>query len=62
MPKVKLNTTTEIDFDAAVALMDDDIREMVHALGAEYVTTEQDFLNEYCLRHFDKYGETFKVN
>ena len=62
MSKVYISQHTQIDFDAAVQLMDDEIRETVHALGADYVTTEQDFITEYCLRHFDVYGTSFSVS
>ena len=49
----------EIRFSAAVALMDDEIREEVHADLAP--CTEQEFFTEYCKRHFAKYGEDFTV-
>lgn len=47
-------------FDAAVSLMDDDIRESVHADYAP--CSDKTFLAVYCMRHYDKYGETFTVN
>lgn len=47
-------------FDAAVELMDDDIREEMHREGV--YNTEEAFLTEYERRHFEKYGEKFKVN
>lgn len=47
-------------FDAAVALMDDDIREDIHASG-EYDTPEK-FLAEYERRHKEKFGVDFIVN
>jgi hypothetical protein len=49
----------EIDFDAAVNLMDDDIREELHAQGIE---TEQAFLDAYTAAHRAKFGEDFVVN
>lgn len=49
----------KIYFSAAIALMDDEIREEVHADMSP--CTEQDFFTEYCKRHFAKYGEIFTV-
>jgi hypothetical protein len=48
----------EIDFDTAVALMDDDIREELHAQGIE---NEQAFLNAYVAAHRAKFNEDFAV-
>lgn len=47
-----------VDFDACVALMDDDIREKLHAEGFE---NEQDFLDRYVELHAAKYGEKFDI-
>ena len=44
-------------FDYAVALMDDEIREAIHAEGI--CDTEEAFLDEYRRRHLEKYGEEF---
>lgn len=44
--------------DAAVALMDDEIREEIHATG-EYDDDPVGFLREYCKLHEEKYGEAF---
>lgn len=62
MKTVILNNT-EVSFDACVEMMDDEIREEVHAsidfsLGEP---TEQEFLDAYCKAHFDKYGVEFCV-
>lgn len=46
-------------FRAAVALMDDDIREQVHAEKAP--CSELEFLAEYMERHAEKYGVEFMV-
>ena len=46
-------------FDAAVELMDDDIREQIHAEIAP--CTEEEFLTEYMIRHEQRYGEPFAV-
>lgn len=49
----------EVDFDACVQLMDDEIREELHwEIGG---CTEQEFLNEYCNRHEEKYGVEFEI-
>lgn len=50
----------EIDFDVAVMMMDDEIREEVHADLAP--CTDQEFFNEYCKRHEEKYGEEFVLD
>ncbi|MCR5440016.1 MAG: hypothetical protein K6F01_11380 [Selenomonas sp.] len=49
-----------VDFDAAVNLMDDEIREELHAEIAP--CSDQTFIDEYIKRHEAKYGETFEVN
>lgn len=49
---------TEIDFDAAVSLMDDEIREELHNELAP--CTEQEFFDAYCKAHEEKYGEEFE--
>jgi len=46
-------------FEAAVNLMDDDLREEIHRELAP--CTEQEFLDEYVKRHKEKFGEEFKV-
>lgn len=56
--KVMLNGS-EIDFDAAVNLMDDEIREEIHAELAP--CDDQEFLDAYVDRHAEKYGEDFQV-
>lgn len=46
-------------YDAAVALMDDDIREAIHADG---VDSDHDFLAEYMIRHAVRYdGAIFEI-
>lgn len=56
--KVELNNSI-VDFNACVALMDDDIREEIHIDLAP--CTEQEFINEYCKRHFAKYKIEFTI-
>ena len=45
------------NWDYIVSLMDDEIREAVHADLAP--CTEDDFLAEYAKRHLEKYGKEF---
>lgn len=49
----------EIDFSAAVALMDDEIRESLHAEGYD---TEQAFFTAYERAHVAKYGEPWELS
>lgn len=57
--QVTLNGKT-IDFDAAVNLMDDDIREDLHNKMAP--CTDQEFIDAYVEAHAAKYdGEEFQV-
>ena len=51
---------TAINYDAAVELMDDDLREEVAADLAP--CTEQEFFAEYCKRHAAKFGETCELD
>ena len=55
---VELNDSMT-DFEACIALMDDDIREELHRELAP--CTAQEFLDAYVDRHFEKYGEDFTV-
>lgn len=50
----------QIDYDAAVELMDDEIREDVAADLAP--CTEQEFFAEYSKRHAEKYGEEWELD
>nr|DAF04482.1 MAG TPA: hypothetical protein [Caudoviricetes sp.] len=49
----------EIDFDAAVALMDDDIREELHEELSP--CSAQRFFNAYLEQHYADYGEEFTI-
>lgn len=51
---------TEIDYDAAVNLMDDDLRERIHSELAP--STESEFFQAYCAAHREKFGEEFEPN
>lgn len=55
---VKNSYGTEVDFDAAVQMMDDDIRETLHDELAP--CTEQEFFNAYCKAYEDKFGEEWE--
>ena len=57
---MKKFTETEIDYKAIEALMDDDIREELHAELAP--CTSEEFLEAYKKAHFQKYGEEFIYN
>jgi uncharacterized glyoxalase superfamily protein PhnB len=48
-----------IDFDTAVNMMDDAIREQLHAEG---IDTEQEFFDAYVAAHLDKFGEPWELN
>ena len=57
---VKNEYGTEIDYEAAVMLMDDDIREKIHSDLAP--CTDQEFFDAYCKAHEEKYGEDFELS
>ncbi len=48
-----------VDFRAAVAMMDDEIRERLHNELAP--CSDQAFLDAYVDAHAEKYGEEFRV-
>lgn len=51
----------ETDFDAAVMLMDDEIREYLHSTISP--CSEQDFVDAYVKAHAEKFnGEEFRVD
>jgi small nuclear ribonucleoprotein (snRNP)-like protein len=54
-----------VDFDAAVNLMDDDLREHLHSTVADYDDGDpqwyQHFINCYEVAHAEKFGEDFRV-
>lgn len=51
---VENSSGTMVDYAAAVNLMDDDLREQLHAEGYD---TEQEFFSAYEAAHEAKYGE-----
>lgn len=48
----------EINFAVAVELMDDGIRESLHAKG---IDNEQEFFDAYCAEHEKKFHEAFEL-
>ncbi len=54
----------DIDYDIAVNMMDDEIREQLHeelVMQSDQDCTEQKFFDEYCKAHEDKYGEEWEL-
>lgn len=51
---------TEINYEAAVELMDDEIREELHMDLAP--CTEQEFFTAYEKAHAEKYGEEWELS
>ena len=47
-----------IDFEAAVSIMDDELREPVRFELAP--CADQEFFDAYCKRHLKKFGEEFE--
>lgn len=60
MAKVINSYGTEINYNAAVLLMDDELREEVHADLAP--CTEQEFFDEYARRHAERFGEIWEMD
>lgn len=50
-----------IDFESAVSLMDDDIREKLH-LELDPPRTEQEFFSAYERAHVAKYGQEWELS
>jgi predicted thioesterase len=48
----------EVDFDACVQMMDEEIREGLHG---RCVTNPQEFLDAYCLIHKYEHGKEFEI-
>ena len=58
MKKVMLNNEM-VDFEAAVMLMDDEIREELNSELSP--CSEQEFIDAYAKAHAEKYGEEFEI-
>lgn len=61
MKMVKNEYGITINFEAAVNLMDDEIREQLHNSGEYDEGAEQKFFDDYCKAHAAKYGEEFEL-
>jgi hypothetical protein len=57
---VKDTNGSMVDFEAAVELMDDELREALHEELAP--CTDQEFYDAYVKAHYEKYDEIFEVN
>lgn len=60
MKKVTNIYNVEIDFDVAIELMDDELREELHAKLTP--CAEQDFFNAYAQAHEERYNEIWELN
>ena len=56
-----LHNGQHVDFDGAVALMDDDICERIHFIAPD-LSNKQSFFDLYCAAHYVKFGDEFIVN
>lgn len=59
MSKVINDYGVLVDYDTAVLLMDDELREDIHRELAP--CTDQEFFNEYAKRHAEKFGEIWEL-
>ena len=59
--KIKTIDGHEIDADAVINRMDDEIRELLHSKFAGEIT-EQEFYEKYCAAHAIIFNEEFIVN
>ena len=51
----------DVNYETAVSLMDDDIREAIHATG-DHDDDTQGFFDAYAAAHLAKYGETWELD
>lgn len=49
----------EIDFEVAANMMDDELREELHAEGIE---SNQEFFDRYAAAHMEKFGEEWELD
>lgn len=61
MTMVKNQYGAELDFDAANAIMDEEICDELNR-DADVCESEQTFFDAYCAAHKAKYGEEFEPN
>ena len=61
MTRVTDKKGNRIDYEAAAALMDDDLREHLHTrfVDCNASPTDQVFFNVYAVAHHAKFGEDF---
>lgn len=52
----------EIDFESAVNLMDDNLRELLHNLPGSTDASPQEFFDAYCLVHRVKFGGEWELD
>lgn len=52
----------QVDYDAAVILMDDELREALNEDAIQEQWTDQRYIDEYSKRHAERFGEQFVVN
>jgi len=57
---VTISSGKQMDFDAAVQLMDDEVRESIHEVGTYH--DQQSFMDQYSAAHAQKFGEQFAPN
>lgn len=60
MSKVINDYGVLVDYDMAVLLMDDDLREDIHRDISP--CTDQEFFDEYAKRHIQKFGEIWELS
>jgi len=63
MTKVINLMDQEVDFDAAVALMDDDLREEIICKSGNMgidISTPQNFFEVYAVNHLAQFGDDFE--
>ena len=58
MKTIKDYNGNNIDSEAAVILIDDQISEQLHGTR---IQDEQEFYNAYCEKHYEKYNEEFEI-
>lgn len=56
--EIKTSNGVTVDFEAAVNIMDDELREFVHAYHCE--DTPQEFFDVYAAVHYENLGEDFE--
>lgn len=60
MKKVINSYGTEVNYNAALMIMDDELREEIHEELSP--CTDQEFFEEYAKRHEEKFGEEWEAD